>query len=179
MPTPTSLCMYRTLTIVFLFFLTLPAYAQTTPKVSSSFTVNGRVKAPKTFTLTDITELGVHHLGDVVITNHKGEVKGTAKDLSGVLLTGILNLIELDAESPKVYSEYSFVCYASDGYKVVFSWNELFNTNVGHSVYILTSKDHKNMSELDENILMISSQDKNTGRRYVKNLETIRVVRAQ
>jgi hypothetical protein len=168
------------LTTIFSLFVFVAGYSQTSiPKTTSSFTINGRVKSPKTFTLDEIVKLGVHNIGDVVITNHKGEKKGTAKELSGVLLTEILKSVELDAESPKVFSEYSFVCYASDGYKVVYSWNELFNTHVGNSVYILTSKDHKSMRESDDNILMISSHDIQTGRRYVKNLESIRVVRAQ
>ena len=45
---------------------------------------------------------------------------------------------------------YYFTCIASDGYKVVFSWNELFNTVAGNTVYIVTSKDHTSIEALDE-----------------------------
>jgi hypothetical protein len=114
-----------------------------------------------------------------VITNHKGDVKGTAKDLTGVLLKDFLLSIELDAENPKVLSEYYFTCIASDGYKVIYSWNELFNTAIGNSVYILTSKDNQPLEKLDENIVMIATQDIRTGRRYVKNLQSIIVRRAE
>jgi DMSO/TMAO reductase YedYZ molybdopterin-dependent catalytic subunit len=104
------------LTTIYILAFCAIGYPQTSlPKPTSTFTINGRVKSPKTFTLDEIVKLGVHNIGDVVITNHKGEAKGTAKELSGVLLTEVLKLIELDAESAKVFSEYSFVCYASDG----------------------------------------------------------------
>jgi hypothetical protein len=43
--------------------------------------------------------------------------------VKGVLLKDILIKVEIDAETPKVLSEYYFVCIASDNYKVVFSWN--------------------------------------------------------
>lgn len=153
--------------------------AQEQGKPTSSITINGRVKSPKTFTADAVRQYKVYNIGDVVITNHKGEVKGTAKELSGILLKDLLQSIEPDAESPKVLSEYYFTCIASDGYKVVFSWNELFNTATGNTVYIVTAKDHKSMDTLDESILLISTADVHTGRRYVKNLQSIIVRRAE
>ena len=74
---------------------------------------------------------------------------------------------------------YYFTCIASDGYKVVFSWNELFNTATGNTVYIFTSKDHTSIDALDESILPISTAEFRTGRRYVKNLQSIIVRRAE
>ena len=74
---------------------------------------------------------------------------------------------------------YYFTCIASDGYKVVISWNELFNTVAGNTVYIVTSKDHTYIDALDESILPISTADVRTGRRYAKNLQSIIVSRAE
>jgi hypothetical protein len=153
--------------------------AQEQVKQTSSIIINGRVKSPKTFTADAIRQYKIYNVGDVEITNHKGEVKGTAKELSGILLRDLLQSIEPDAESPKALSEYYFTCIASDGYKVVFSWNELFNTATGNTVYIVTSKDHKSIEALDESILLISTADVRTGRRYVKNLQSIIVRRAE
>lgn len=168
------------LTVFLLLIIAAHSVAQEEQvKATSSITISGRIKSPETFTAAAIQQHKVYNVGDVVITNHKGETKGTAKELRGVLLKDILKNIELDAESPKVFSEYYFTCIASDGYKVVFSWNELFNTATGNTVYIVTSKDHKPMDALDESILMISSADVNTGSRYVKNLQSIIVRRAE
>jgi hypothetical protein len=157
--------------------ITVSGLAQEVSKPTSSFTVNGKVKSPKTFTMADLKKLSPHNIGDIVIINHRGEARGTAKELTGVLLTQVLEQVELDAETPRVLSEYYFACIAADGYRVVYSWNELFNTVVGNSVYIIISKDHKPIDDADENVLMISTQDAKTGRRYLKNLETILVGR--
>jgi hypothetical protein len=170
--------MVRICLVAFLFLVVTDSNAQEQVKPISSITISGRVKSPKTFTVDAIRQYKVYNIGDVVITNHKGEVKGTAKELSGILLKDLLQSIEPDAESPKVLSEYYFTCIASDGYKVVFSWNELFNTAAGNTVYIVVSKDHKPIDTLDESILLISTADVRTGRRYVKNLQSIIVRRA-
>lgn len=171
--------MVRTCLTAFLFLIVIASVAQEQSKSTFSVIVNGRVKSPRTFDFAAIRQFKVYNVGDVVITNHKGEVKGTAKELSGILLKDLLQSIEPDAESPKVLSEYYFTCMASDGYKVVFSWNELFNTATGNTVYIVTSKDHKPIDSLDESILLISTADVRTGRRYVKNLQSIIVRRAE
>src|SRR5688572_14923744 len=114
--------MLRTFIAIAALAAAVTGFAQDNAKPTSSFTVNGKVKSPRIFTMTELKKLSPHNLGDVVITNHRGEAKGTAKELTGVLLTQILEQVELDAESPKVLSEYYFACIASDGYRVVYSW---------------------------------------------------------
>jgi hypothetical protein len=99
--------------------------------------------------------------------------------LKGVLLKDIISGVEIKSESPKVLSEFYIVCRASDGYKVVYSWNELFNSPTGDAVFIVTSKEGKKASEMEESILLISPKDFKTGRRFVKSMSTIEIYRAQ
>lgn len=162
-----------------LLFVPVCVVAQTTYTKTESFTVNGKVKSPVIITLADLKKLKAYNLGDVTITNHLGEVKSTAKNLSGVLLKDVLKDIALDTDQPKLFSEYYFVCRGADGYKVVYSWNELFNTPIGNSVYLVTEKNQETIQQMKESILMLSSQDERTGRRYLKNLEAIYVGRAE
>jgi hypothetical protein len=74
-------------------------------------------------------------------------------------LKDILNKVEIEAEAPKALSEYYFVCIASDNYKAVFSWNEIFNSATGNFVYILTGHDGKPASALDNRIALVSPKD--------------------
>jgi hypothetical protein len=157
--------------------LTLSAYNIQNP--TTSVTVTGKVKKPQTFQLADLQKFSMKEIGDVVISNHKGEAKGTAKSMKGILLRDVLESIPLDTDNPKLFSEYYFVCKAADGYKVVYSWNELFNTATGNSTYVVLEKDGKPMAGDGDHVLMVSSQDSRTGRRFVKNLETIYVGRAE
>ena len=90
-----------------------------------------------------------------------------------------MDKVEIDSETPRVLSEYYFVCTASDNYKVVFSWNEIFNNDTGKSVYIITSVEGKTASALDSRIALVSPKDQMTGRRYVKGLQKIVVERVK
>jgi hypothetical protein len=153
-------------------------FAQQT-KVTSSFIISGEVFSPLTVSVMDLKKWKEVAIGDLVITNHAGEKKSDAKGLKGILLKEILQTVEIKSESPKVLSEYYFVFTASDGYKVVYSWNELFNTVVGESVYLITEKNGKTITEMDDSILVVSTKDFKTGRRNVKGLTSIEVTRVK
>lgn len=141
--------------------------------------IKGKVKQEMTVGERELKKFTTKTVGSVNITNNKGELKGKAKDMHGILLRDILQNIELDEDNPKFYSEYYFVCEGSDKYKVVFSRNELFNTAVSHNVFLVTQKDGENMLNNEDGLLIISSEDFSTGRRFVKNLESIYVRRAE
>lgn len=165
------------LTFFFLVsFVTLP---QKEEKPTSSIAISGEVKAPRTVTIEDLKKMKSVPIGDVVITNHLGEKRSEAKGLKGVLLKDVLGMVEINSESPRVLSEYYFVCTANDDYRVVYSWNELFNTAVGETAFIVTEKEGKSIDVLPDAILMVSTKDLRTGRRHVKALSTIEVKRAR
>ena len=132
-----------------------------------------------TISLADLSSYKTYSIDSIIITNHLGERRSTLKNVKGVLLKDILGKVEIDAEAPKVLSEYYFVCIASDNYKVVFSWNEIFNNPAGKSVYILTGNDGKPASALDNRIALVSPKDEMTGRRYVKGLQKIVIERVK
>ncbi len=161
----------------FVFFLLCSLAMGFREKPTQTIVIKGRIKNEIKIEFADFNKYTLHTIGSVVITNHKGDAKSKAKHLKGVLLKDILQNIVLDDDNPKVFSEYYFVCTAADGYKVVFSWNELFNTAITQRVFIVLERDGKNLANDEDGILMISADDFRTGRRYVKNLETIVVNR--
>jgi hypothetical protein len=169
----------KTFPTLILFFLATIAFSQKEIKSTDSFTIQGEIKSPKTVMLSDLSQWKTHDIGDVVITNHTGERRGGAKQLKGVLLRDVLESIEIKSESPMQLSEFYFVCKATDGYKVIFSWNEIHNSKVGDAVFIITEKEGKPASQLPESILLLSPQDFKTGRRHIKSLQVIEVKRAQ
>ncbi len=132
-------------------------FAQHEYKSTSSFTISGEIKTPVTIQVSDLAKWKVATIGDVVITNHLKEKKSEAKALKGVLLRDVLSSVEISSESPKVLSEYYFICKANDGYTVVYSWNEIFNTSVGETAYIVTEKEGKPATAMEDAIVMISA----------------------
>ena len=170
----------RSILFLGLTFIVFSASAQKENiPTTENFSIEGKVKKSLTVSLADLSSYKSYSIDSIVITNHLGERRSTLKNVKGILLKDILNKIEIDAETPKVLSEYYFVCIASDNYKVVFSWNEIFNSDTGKSVYIITEQAGKPATALDNRIALVSPKDQMTGRRYVKGLQKIVVERVK
>lgn len=159
--------------------MSIAASAQPSDQKTNAFIVTGLVKKELKFTLEDLERYPSKPIGDVVITSHSGESRGVAKQLEGVLLKELLKDLELKEDSPKRFSEFYLVLVASDNYKVVYSWNEIFNSPTGDNVFVVTAKEGKKLREMDERILTITPTDLRTGRRHLRWLSKIAVERAK
>ena len=154
-------------------FILLISFLFTTLSFSQSKSIeiidpdNGKT----TVTTADLSKYPKHTIDSLQITNHLKEYRSTIKNVKGVLLKDVLSKVSFKEKSPKVLSEYYIVCVAEDGYKVVFSWNEIFNTYVGDNVLIIPEIDGRPK----DGISTLSPTDFATGRRYVKTLKTIQL----
>jgi hypothetical protein len=146
---------------------------------SDAFTIKGQVLREWIFSLQDLDTMVSVPVADLIITNHLGESKGKVSGLRGIPLRHILDKLSFRCDKPKDLSAFYITCVATDGYKIVFSWNELFNSETGNKVYLITEKEGKKMKDMSERILLVSAADLKTGRRYLKGLSSIIVSRAQ
>lgn len=154
---------------IFILFFGLTLNAQATNSVS----VTGDIAKPLTINFNDLKSYHKHSVDSLVIYNHKMDYKSTLKKIKGVLLRDVLTKVDFKTDLPKLLSEFYLVCIANDGYKVVFSWNEIFNSGNGDQAFIVTELNGSDVSQSEENIILITPTDKATGRRYVKNLSKI------
>lgn len=145
---------------------------------SEKIEIQGAVLDSKYFSISDLQKFESKSIDDVPITNHAGEPRGIAKALKGFPVKMLFENVVFDTSSPKFLSEFYLIFEARDGYRVVFSWNELFNNPLGDQVYIICAMEGKNMEEMEEGILLLSPSDTRTGRRHVKNLSKIIIQRA-
>lgn len=159
-------------TILFVF-LTVFLHAQ-----KNSLAVKGDLNTPVTVTEDDLKKYPVHEVKSIDILNHKMEFKKNLKNLKGVLLKDVLSQVTFNAPTPKELSTFYLVCRAEDGYKVVYSWNELFNTEAGDHIMLITSADGIKTSGTKEGFTLVTPGDRATGRRYVKNLSEIIIKKA-
>ena len=90
-----------------------------------------------------------------------------------------MSRVEFDSQGPKALSKYYLVCIASDNYKVVFSWFELFNSDIGKNAIIITEENGKKGLEMDDRIALLCPADYGTGCRYVKGLKQIIIERVK
>lgn len=165
--------------IVFFTLLSCSAlYAQEKINPTNALLITGKVLREKTVTLSEIVQLPAHKIGDVIVTNHLGVTKGTAKNMKGVLLKDLLDSNCFAEPVPRKLSEFYITCSASDGYQVVFSWNEIFNTETGNHIFLVTEKEGRPIAGMEERILLVVPTDQKTGRRYIKGLSKIIINRA-
>lgn len=149
-------------------------FAQEAPlKPTHQFTISGQVKTGSVITLDSLNNYPLKETGDIKVTDHLGSFKHQDDKPKGILLKDVLNHSVLNTSNPKFYSRFYFICVGADGYQVVYSWNELFNTPVGEQVYILLEKNGIKAAQMPESLQMVSMMDFKSGRRYLHNLDKI------
>lgn len=164
---------------IFLYVLILLGGNALCQESSKSIQISGDIADTITYNLLDLNGFESRSIPDLIITNHAGEPRGTAVDLKGFPVKVLFEKVKFNSSSPKELSEFYLIFEALDGYKVVFSWNELFNNSIGDEVFIITSMAEKDLNEMEGGILLISHSDIRTGRRHVKNLSKIIVKRIE
>jgi hypothetical protein len=166
--------------LVLLFSLvSLYGISQERAVPSAAITIRGEVQQEMIITQEQLYAMPQQSLPDFTITNHLGEPKKTIRQLKGVPVLQVLEKLTFKAGNPKELNQLYLAFVATDGYTVVYSWNELFNTPVGKQVYMITSADGKSLQEMPDRILSISMADAKTGRRHIKGLERIVVGRVR
>jgi hypothetical protein len=169
----------KKLLIILLFIYANHALAQDKTRQTLQFAITGEVEKASVITLDSLKQYKISEIGDINVTDHTGAFKHKDDQLKGVLLKDVLSHTKFKTTSPKLLSRFYFVCTGIDGYKVVYSWNELYNTSVGEHVYIIMEKNGIALDKMPESIQMTSAFDFKTGRRYLHNLDKIIVGQVQ
>lgn len=160
---------------ILLIFLSATAFAQEKLTPTNHFLISGKVNKAVTITMDSLKQYPLKEMGNLKVTSHLGDFKHEDEHLKGVLLKDVFSHVVFSVSSPKLLSQLYFICLGADGYQVVYSWNELYNTPVGDQVFILMEKNGIKAAQLPENIQMASMLDFKTGRRYLHNLSKITV----
>lgn len=167
----------RNIIIVIALLTSLTTIGQRKTIPTDTLKITGKLKSGLTFITLDLDTFRTKIINDVIVSNNHGEIKKTVKGMKGFLLKDLFGTADFQTEKPRELNEFYFVFIASDNYKVVFSWNEIFNTETGKNLYVITEQDGKRINKMDERILVVSTTDFITGRRYIKGLERIIVKR--
>ena len=160
------------LLLVFLFVAVI-VHGQENVPPTDKFSIEGKVKNSFSFSLDQASQYKATGVDSIVIYNHLMQRKRAIKNIKGILLKDIIDKAVIDISSPKLLSEVYITCIASDNYKVVFSWNELFNTEAGKHVMVITESDGKQAKDGEDRIAILSAFDQATGRRFVKSLARV------
>lgn len=171
------------LSCVLLACLNHVAYAHTevekhiNQEVSQQLTIDGLVKNKLTLSVKELISCPKQHSQNVAIVTMKGDVRSPVSKFKGVLLRDLLNKAELMTSDHHDFKKTVVIAEAMDGYKVIFSWSELFNTSIGQGVMVVYQENDQFLNAKSGEIALISTHDIATGPRYVKWLKRITVLK--
>ncbi|HSY27604.1 MAG TPA: molybdopterin-dependent oxidoreductase [Burkholderiaceae bacterium] len=144
-------------------------------KLTDNLVVNGAVEHVLTLSVDDLRTFPSQQVTEIALTRQSGADAGKLENVKGVLLRNILDKAGLVTHDHNDVKKTVIIASASDGYKVVFSWSELYNSSLGDGVLVYFEKDGKPLADDEGHIAMISGKDTRTGPRHVKWLQSIEV----
>lgn len=151
--------------------------ANTSKFVTESVTISGIVEHKLKLSVDDLRKFPPQQVGELSVVCQSGANLGKLENLKGVLLRDILEKAAIISRSHNDVKKMAIIATASDDYKVVFSWNEVFNSPIGEGIVVFFEKDGKALEDDEGRIAMVSSKDIRTGPRHVKWLKAIEVRR--
>jgi hypothetical protein len=142
--------------------------------VTESVTVKGKIKYPMVLTVESLQKMKVINGKGVNINCQSGEHKKTIKTFKAVLLRDVLDSASVIMDRKKDRGKFVIVVTASDNYKVVFSYNEIYFGAAGDNIYVAFEENGKPLVE-EGKIIIFCSSDKVSGPRHVKWVKTIEI----
>lgn len=176
-----SFCLYMKKFRIFvlasfsLFLINWTIHAQNSTDILH---VTGKVKAEKFFSLSDFKKLPTHDLGEIN-TSCSPKKRETAKGVKAILLKNLLDSVRFQYDSPKMLQRFYFRFEGADGYTVVYSFNEIFNTETGNHLFLVTEMNGQDISQMENRILLLTTSDIKPGSRNIKSLARIVVCIAE
>lgn len=143
--------------------------------VTDKISISGAVKHPLSLDPAALRQFPQHQIGEVALVCQSGADKGKLENFKGVRLADLLNKAEILAPGHNDVKKLAIIATASDGYKAMFSWNEIFNSPIGEGVMVFFEKNGQPLGDDEGRIAMVSSKDSRTGPRHVKWLQDISV----
>jgi len=98
---------------------------------------------------------------------------GGARGMVGVALCTLIDEAEPAFDQRTDFKGVTIVAESCDGYRALFSWNELFNTVVGEGVLLAWPEGRPGGP-----YALLSLHDRTTGPRYVQGLASVRLTKA-
>jgi DMSO/TMAO reductase YedYZ molybdopterin-dependent catalytic subunit len=142
--------------------------------VSEDLVVAGAVKAALTLTVSDLRAFPADQSATITVKRRVDD-KETVSNVRGVRLTAVLDKAGLLSTDQNDWKHTIVLATASDGYRVVFSWPELFNSEAGSAVLVVYERDGQPLPDREGRIALVSGRDLRTGPRSVRWLTRIDV----
>lgn len=156
----------KKLLLILLFLTSL--FSKDVSYETNELKIEGLVEKKLVLNMDKLQEINDLRTGSKNITLTKNDTT-----YEGVLLKEIIDQTKINIKSRKDLNKVYIMAIASDNYKVLFSWNELFNSKIGDNVLIFLKKNGKLLDKNEGKLALISVEDINENPRHIKWLEKI------
>lgn len=143
--------------------------------MGATLKVSGEVEASIMLTIDDLKKLPEKHINDVRSIEQDGRREERTRRYVGVLLRDVLDLAKLVERQPRGLRKSVVIATARNGYKVVFSWAELYLSPIGDGALIVYERDGAPLLDSEGPLALVSLKDTRPGPRHVKWLQSIEV----
>lgn len=138
--------------------------------------ITGRVATPQVVGWEQLTAMASVEIDGLQMICGSGEPKGPIGRCKGVLLSDIINSVDVLITDHNDTKKMYIIASADDGYKTVFSWQEIFNTATGEGVMVILEKENMALDPDRQMVDLLSTRDFLTGPRHVRELSNIEIV---
>jgi len=150
------------------------ALAQAPPADAPALRIDGDVRQPLTLSAALLRGFDAAAQRSYRVSR---EVNGQQRDttLRGVALRALLERAALAERDRLDWRKTVVVVTARDGYRVVFSWPELFNVEAGAAAMVAYERDGQPLADSEGPLTVVAPGDTCSGPRSVKWLDRIEV----
>lgn len=132
--------------------------------------VGGWVRRPMVIDAAVLADRQAATVGGFVVICTVDGPHGPARPLRGVSLCELIQAAEPAFEERTDFKRTVVIASSREGYRAVFSWNELFNSPVGGGVLLAWNAPEAPLPEGAGPFALVSLLDHATGPRYVQRL---------
>ena len=154
-----------------------PGWAQVPGPVTTTLTVKGNVERALTLSVEDLKRLPVQRIDDVRSVRDAAGAAATSSETArhyvGCLLRDVLEQAKPLEKKRLDFRKSVVIATASDGYRVVFSWAELYLSPIGGGALVVYERDGAPLADDEGRIALVSLKDTRPGPRHVKWLQSI------
>jgi hypothetical protein len=142
---------------------------------SDSLSIDGILPHGRRYEREDLLDLAGTHRGPVTIECFSGRHIRTVSHLRGVLLTDLLDAAGMQSLPRSQCKRLVIAVMAGDGYACLFSWHELYNSDIGNGAMLLVEQDGDLLPATAGGLQLISLQDRRLGPRQAIAVNRIAV----
>lgn len=135
--------------------------------------VDGHLPRPRRFDARALRELPRRELGPLQIDCYSGRSVGHVAGLAGVRLTDLLDAAGFSTQPRSELKRCVVIAGARDGYRAIFSWNELYNSPLGRDALVVYELDGRPLPQRLGALCLVSAGDARLGPRHLRDLQSV------